>query len=162
MTQSIAPKRATRRVDPGRNASDPGLVVLDTHAWIWLVQGDASSLGTTTQALLRDAGLAGRVRVPAISVWEVGMLVAKERLRLGMPCVQRVEAALSGPGIALAPLLPEVAIEATCLPGELHADTADRIIAATARLTDATLVTADAKLLAYAQAGYLRAAKASS
>lgn len=126
------------------------------------MHGDERSLGAATRVLLRDVGLAGRIRVPAISVWEVGMLVARGRLRLGLPCVQWVKAALSGPGIALASLLPEVAIEATCLPGELHGNPADRIIAATARLTDATLITADTKLLTYAQAGYLRAAKALS
>ena len=57
-------------------------------------------------------------------------------------------------------MTPEIAVESTCLPGELHGDPADRIIAATARELGATLVTADRKLLDYAAAGYLRAADA--
>lgn len=135
-------------------------LVLDTHAWIWLVQGNAARLGPVSRASMSQAGSAGRIRVPAISVWEVGMLVAKGRLQLAMPCAQWVRAALSATGIALAPLSPEVALESTCLPGDFHGDPADRMIAATARVADAVLVTVDAKLLAYADAGYLRARNA--
>jgi len=51
---------------------------------------------------------------------------------------------------------PAMAIDACTLPGDFHADPADRILVATARAENATLVTRDEKILAYAQAGHVR------
>lgn len=42
-----------------------------------------------------------------------------------------------------------VAIEAYKLPGRFHKDPADRMLVATARINDLTLVTADERILAY-------------
>ncbi|MDQ5917640.1 MAG: hypothetical protein QG660_751, partial [Pseudomonadota bacterium] len=53
-------------------------------------------------------------------------------------------------------LSPEIAVASTRLPGEIHADPADRIIVATARHLGATLVTADGLLLAYGAAGHMK------
>ena len=77
-------------------------LLLDTHAWVWLVEGNADRLGAMTRSMLSKDGPDGRLRVPAISVWEVGMLVVKGRLRLTLPRAQWVRRALSAPGIALA------------------------------------------------------------
>lgn len=52
------------------------------------------------------------------------------------------------------------AMASSRLPGELHGDPADRIIAATTRHLGARLVTADEKLLAYGAAGLLSAVSA--
>ena len=68
----------------------------------------------------------------------------------------RFSAARHPPGA----LSPEVAIASTRLPGVLHADPADRIIAATARQLDAVLVTEDQRLLDYGAAGYLKTRRA--
>ncbi len=136
----------------------PDLVVLDTHVWIWLLNGDAIS--DVAKATIRKAADQGAIRVPAISVWEVGMLVAKGRLMLRMPCRDWVRSALAAPGIHLAEFSPEVALESCQLPGGIHGDPADRMIAATARILEATLVTRDEKLLAYSRAGHLLAVPA--
>ncbi|CDH45052.1 conserved hypothetical protein [Candidatus Contendobacter odensis Run_B_J11] len=64
------------------------------------------------------------------------------------------------PGIRLEPLSPEVAVASTRLPGAVHADPADRIIAATARQSGAVLVTEDQPLLDYGAAGHLRILRA--
>ena len=61
------------------------------------------------------------------------MLESKGRLELFMPPLQWAAAALAGPGISLAPLTPEIAVEACHLPGEFHKDPVDRMIVATAR-----------------------------
>jgi PIN domain nuclease of toxin-antitoxin system len=44
------------------------------------------------------------------------------------------------PGIRLEPLSPEIAIASTRLPGAIHADPCDRMIAATARQAGAILM----------------------
>ena len=55
----------------------------------------------------------------------------------------------------LAALDPAIAVASTRLPGQLHGDPADRLLAATARQLNLALVTADEKLLAYGAQGHL-------
>jgi PIN domain nuclease of toxin-antitoxin system len=62
--------------------------------------------------------------------------------------------------VRLAPLEPEIAVESTRFPFEMHADLADRILVATARYLGATLVTADGALLDLAGKGHFRAVDA--
>ncbi len=52
-------------------------------------------------------------------------------------------------------LTPEIAIDAANLPGSFHPDPADRLIVATARAHGATLLTTDAKILAYSHVSTL-------
>jgi PIN domain nuclease of toxin-antitoxin system len=130
-------------------------VLLDTHVLIWLVQGD-SRLSPKAVHFIENAAQERAVAVAAISIWEIGMLAAKGRLQLAKDVQEWVADVLALPGLRLAPLEPAIAIASCRLPGELHGDPADRILAATARHLDATLVTADEKLLAYGEAGYVR------
>ncbi|HRP24153.1 MAG TPA: type II toxin-antitoxin system VapC family toxin [Thauera sp.] len=130
-------------------------LVLDTHVLVWLVQGD-SRLHAEIVCQIDEFARQTRVLVPAISLWEIGMLVAKGRLQLAQDVQQWVDAVLGLPGLGLAALEPAIAVASSRLPGALHGDPADRMIAATARHHDALLVTADEKLLAYGAAGHLK------
>jgi PIN domain nuclease of toxin-antitoxin system len=134
-------------------------LILDTHAWIWFLAGDAR-LRPPAREAIASAGDAGRALVPAIAVWEVSMLEAKGRLVLGSTCAQWVEAAFAHPGLELAPLTPAVAVASNQLPGGFHGDPANRMIVATARVLDATLVTRDRAMLAYGRRGQVRILRA--
>jgi PIN domain nuclease of toxin-antitoxin system len=94
--------------------------------------------------------------VSAITPWEIAMLVAKERQRLNRDVADWLAAALAFPGIHLEPLSPEIAVASTRLPWQVHPDPTDRILLATARHLDATLITADRQLLEYAERGFVR------
>ena len=59
------------------------------------------------------------------------------------------------PAGPLAPMPPELLIASAFLPGTPPRDPADRIIAATARVFDLTLVTRDEELFQYGQAGHV-------
>lgn len=83
------------------------------------------------------------------------MLVAKGRLSLNRDAMDWVDAALALPGLRLAPIEPAIAVASTRLPGDIHGDPSDRLIVATARHLGATLVTADAQLLAYGALGHV-------
>lgn len=85
------------------------------------------------------------------------MLVSKGRLALSMTPDAWFDAFLSLPGINLAPMPPAILMASALLPGTAPSDPADRIIAATARSEGFTLVTRDAKLLAYANQGHIQA-----
>ena len=60
---------------------------------------------------------------------------------------------MAGPGIGAAPFHPDIAIDASWLPGEPHGDPADRLIIATARHLGIPIVTRDRKIAAYARTG---------
>jgi PIN domain nuclease of toxin-antitoxin system len=129
-------------------------VLLDTHALVWLVVGDGR-LRLAVRRRIEAAAQEQQLWVSAITPWEIGMLVAKGRLVLDRDVTDWLQAALSLPGIRVAPLEPALAVASTRLPGQLHGDPADRLIVATARHLGATLVTADAALLAYGQLGHV-------
>jgi PIN domain nuclease of toxin-antitoxin system len=130
-------------------------LVLDTHVLVWLVAGD-ERLRPAARQHIESGAAAQQLWVSAITPWEIGMLVAKGRLALDRDVMEWVQAALALPGIRLAPLDAAVAVASTRLPGELHADPADRLIVATARHLGATLITADAALLGYGGLGHVQ------
>ena len=85
------------------------------------------------------------------------MLAAKGRVQLGLPAAQWVRRALAAPGLVLAEMTPDIAVESSFLPGEFHSDPADRLIVATARAIGAALYTKDRAILAYGRRGHVKA-----
>ena len=61
------------------------------------------------------------------------------------------------PAMALEPTTPAIFVDSSFLPGPIHRDPADRIIVATARALDLTVVTSDRLILDYAARGHVRA-----
>lgn len=59
-------------------------ILLDTHTWIWLCNG-STELSNNAISLIDQAGKAGQVYIAAISVWELSMLVAKNRISITKP-----------------------------------------------------------------------------
>ena len=130
-------------------------LVLDTHVWLWLVDG-RRRLGDDTHNLVAEAAGDGRLLLPAIVPWEVALLTSMGRLQMTSPPREWIEAALRMPGLQLHPLTPDIAVDACYLPSDFHGDPADRLIVATARATDSTLVTRDTDILAYGESGHLK------
>ena len=130
------------------------LLLLDTHIWLWFLQGN-----NTIKAVekLKTAAQKGHLGIPAICVWEVAMLATKGRISLGMPTRLWVETAVALPGFRFVSITPDIAIDAAELPGTFHGDPADRLIVATTRLLSGTLITRDEKILAFAKQGYVSA-----
>ena len=121
------------------------MIVLDTATWIWR----ASDPERLTSKARRAIDEAERALVSAISVWEVAMLVARRRVQLDRSVEQWIDIALALPKIQLAPLEPAIAVRSTKLPGEFHADPADRMIVATALESGASVVTPDERIRSY-------------
>ncbi len=120
------------------------VIVLDTHVALWLIT-ESSSLGKECRRIARQAAANAQLAVSAVSFWEIALLIAKRRLRLGDSAGEMRRQILAA-GASELPLAGEIAILAGELDG-LHSDPADRFIAATAIAHDATLVTADERLL---------------
>jgi PIN domain nuclease of toxin-antitoxin system len=131
----------------------PG-VLLDTCAVIWLTQGEP--LAASAVALLTEATRSGAVSyVSAITAWEIGMLVSRQRLQLGMTPDRWFAALFTQPQVQLTDASPSRLIAASFLPGKPPRDPADRIMAATARDLGAILVTRDRALLDYGEQGHI-------
>lgn len=131
-------------------------LLLDTCALIWIAE-DAPISQEAVRAM--DAAMAKRtpVLVSPITAWERALLVAKGRL--ASPLSPRVwfERATRLGGLGLAEMSPDILADASFLPEPLHRDPADRIIIATARALDLTIVTRDNLILDYAAQGHVRA-----
>jgi PIN domain nuclease of toxin-antitoxin system len=126
------------------------LILLDTHVWVWAVEGDARRIGRRTRRLLSQREAADAVRVSPATVFEVAALCTSGRVRLARPVDQWVREALDGAGVRVAPLSPAIAVDAGQIAREILADPLDRLLVATARQIDATLVTCDGRVLDYA------------
>jgi PIN domain nuclease of toxin-antitoxin system len=130
-------------------------LLLDTCALIWIVKDDA--ITPEAVELLNAANDAGvPTYVSPISAWELGLLVARERLRLLITPQRWFRRVLETPGVRLAPMPADLLIESSFLPGTPPRDPADRIIAATARDHGCTLLTRDRALLDYGEQGHIR------
>jgi len=118
-------------------------LLLDTHIWIWLLQSP-EQLGPRTHRELSNK--ANELWVSPISTWEALMLHRKKRVELSADFLTWLKQ--SAPGFLQAPFTHEIVLAAEHL--DLHADPADRFLAATAQVLDLTLVTADQRLLGIA------------
>ena len=137
-------------------SSDARPLLLDTHVWVWQMLATAD-LAAELRAAIDEAALGSRLRLSAISFWEIALLASRNRLDLGKPTAAWLQESLVAPGPIIEPLSPEIAVESCHLPDGFRSDPADQIIVATARITGATLMTRDRRILAYAEAGHLTA-----
>lgn len=82
----------------------------------------------------------------SISLWEVSMLLKKERVKTSIPPQQFLTDIISANRLQVLPINPEIAFLACHHADFAHGDPADRIIAATALHHKALLLTKDTKL----------------
>lgn len=118
-------------------------LLLDTHIWLWTVLAP-ERLTPRLRRALRDPR--NELWLSPISTWELTMLCARGRVVLNEDVAEWVSKAISTGSLHEAPLTHEIALEAANLQMP-HRDPADYFIAATARVLDLTLVTADMRLI---------------
>ncbi len=122
------------------------VILLDTHVLIWAMQ-EPKLLGKQTQSLIEKAFVDKKLAVATITFWECQMLCNKGRITLAYS-VELWRDKLTSQGLYEINLNGQIAITAANL--QLHGDPADRMIVATALACDATLITADNKILEWA------------
>lgn len=120
------------------------MIVLDTHALIH----DALAperVGKNAAAAIQAGAVRSELAVADITLWEVGMLVAKGRLDVGSDVDAFLRDALLVRDVRVLPITPAIAVAASSLL--LHGDPADRLIVATALVHGAALVTMDRRIV---------------
>ena len=121
------------------------MLVLDTCALIF----DALQPGKLTARAIRaikQAEETGQLACSDISLWEIAMLIEKNRLSPGIDCTTFLQLILAARRIDVLAITPEIASLSATHAGFSHCDPADRIIAATALHHRAKLVTSDKRL----------------
>ena len=124
------------------------MLLLDTHVWIWTLAGDAR-IGRRARSLLARAESRDVIRISPITLFEVMALHTVARLQLTRPPDEWIRQAMSSAPVRIAELSPAIAIDAGRIPRDVLADPVDRLLVATARGMEATLLTADARILQY-------------
>jgi PIN domain nuclease of toxin-antitoxin system len=120
------------------------LIVLDTHALIY----DALTPARLSARARKAIALAFTDRELAcsdISLWEIAMLIARKRLNPVIDARQFLDDMIAARHVRVLPITAEIAVLSQSDIFS-HGDPADRLIAATARLYRAPLITSDAKL----------------
>lgn len=121
------------------------MIVLDTHAWIWWAS-DPDLLSPRARDVIDEATAARDICVSAISVWEVALLVKRDRLELTLEPEEWVRRAEALPFLRFVPVDNGIALRSIRLDDGFHDDPADRIIVATALSLDAPVVTKDRRM----------------
>jgi PIN domain nuclease of toxin-antitoxin system len=132
-------------------------VLLDTCAAIWLANG---ALSPDVVAIIVAAGLSDGIYISPVSAWEIGMLSKPRSPRASVPVFLPDPKAwfarlMAGPGIKAAALTPDIAIDASHLPGDIHGDPGDRLLISTARHMQIPIITRDRLTISYAAAGHV-------
>lgn len=119
-------------------------LLLDTHIWLWSVL-DPNRLTRRVEKALKDP--ANELWLSPVSIAELIVLLRKGRVKLPHDVAGWVTRTIEQLQISEAPLTIEVALAISSLNFR-HGDPADQFLAATAKVLDLTLVTADERLLA--------------
>lgn len=127
------------------------MILLDTHVWIWWVNGLLERIPQAERELIARAPT---LAVTAMSCLEMAWLVRRGRVELEIPLAHWFDLALEGSDIQLVPLTPRLAERAAELP-EHHKDPADRVIIATAIEHHFRLISLDDKFPLYTELGEL-------
>jgi len=121
------------------------VIVLDTHALVWWA-ADPDKLSARARKAVSVAAAENALVASAISIFEIATLLRRGRIVLGVDAERWLRTLLSLPELAVEPVSTEIAAVAGAFSDDLPGDPADRIIAATARVLGAKVVTADERL----------------
>ena len=121
------------------------MIVVDTHIIIWNALKPKMLSGKAEKAI-SAANNSDGIIFCEISLWEIAMLMHKERLSIDIEYTEFIQLILESNKYVFRGITPEIAWLSTGLFSDNNKDPADRIIAATSIIENANLVTADNEL----------------
>ena len=119
------------------------MILLDTCAIIWDAL-DPNKLSSGAAKVINDPN--NDLIICDISIWEISMLIKRNRLSVDSTASEFVEIALKARNLRIQEITHPIAELSVNFGHEINNDPADRLIAATSILLNAPLVTADKNL----------------
>jgi PIN domain nuclease of toxin-antitoxin system len=116
------------------------MILLDTHALIWLAF-EPAKLSKAAREAIHDSARTGGLGISAITLWEAAWLVTHRRIDFTGTADAFLEEISSR--TAVFPITKQIALLANQLPATYPRDPSDRLIGATAMSEGIALVTKD-------------------
>jgi PIN domain nuclease of toxin-antitoxin system len=132
-----------------------GRYLFDTCLMLYLSRSEPIAR-LADEILDAPAAEASDFYVSGFSAWEVSLLVSKRRLSLTRAPLEWFQEFVKERGVQIIEATYGILVASSYLPEPLHPDPADRIIIATAREHDLTIITRDKAILAYGAAGHVK------
>lgn len=129
--------------------------LFDTCALIYLAE-DAAIDDEAQRVLRAIEPVSDRIWVSVFCAWEIGMLVGKGRLIIRRDPKLWFDDAVARLAARIANVSSDILLKSCVLPDPARCDLVDRILIATAREYDLTIVTRDRAILDYGAAGHVR------
>lgn len=120
-------------------------VLLDTHALLWLIDGDPK-LSSTARSVFLDA--ANGLYWSVVSIWEVAIKISIGKLDLADDWRQTIEREMAVNAIRWLPIEPGHCELVSQLPF-VHRDPFDRLLIAQAKYEHMTMLTVDPQFARY-------------
>jgi PIN domain nuclease of toxin-antitoxin system len=121
------------------------VILLDTHAWLWLGTHPGRLSATATTAI-QAALSAGGIAIASVTLLELAWLMEHGRLRLSGSAETLLTELMARTGVVVREITPSIASLSSRLPADVGRDPVDRVIVATARTEGLPLVTRDRAL----------------
>ena len=121
------------------------MIILDTCAILWDSLAP-EKLSTKAKRRIDNADKGNKLIICDISIWEIAMLVKRNRISIDASSSEFINLYLKTRNIEIKRITPEIAELSVKLGAEINNDPADRLIAATSILYNAPIVTADQNL----------------
>ena len=125
------------------------MILLDTHALIWFVAGERLKRSAAHE--IAQASQDRALAISSLTSWEIGTLVRKQRLDLGIPAANYLQQILARRDMMEIPVTVPIGLRAAALSPDLHGDPMDRILVSTAIEHNCPIVTRDRRILDFAK-----------
>jgi len=120
------------------------VIVADSHVVLWLALAPVKLSKGAVETIRRCRERAEPLAIAACTLYEFSLTVARNRIGTNLPLHQLIKELTAN--FVILPITPEITVTAARLPDDFPRDPFDRMIAATAIVHGAHLITADEKI----------------